>query len=126
MAMLVTFKPQRTAVKGCKDVRCEAAPGVLFVPSVLCCKHPPKGGPVEGALLTGERRKGQRCPRATLVPAAFCIHVRVTLHLWGIYSQLCPQFTSWFHLNAGQRKHQAAACMKVHIKVRMVRAKTVL
>lgn len=38
---LVTFKPQRAAVKGFKSVRAEVALGALFVPSA-CCKHPQK------------------------------------------------------------------------------------
>lgn len=28
---------------------------------------------------------------------ASCTYVRVTLHLWGIYSALCHSFTSWAH-----------------------------
>lgn len=51
MLMLVTFKPQKTVVKGCKKVRYEAGTGCLVCTSVLCCKHSPKGSPVEMALL---------------------------------------------------------------------------
>lgn len=48
VVVLDIYKPQRTAVKGFKTVICGV--GLLFGPSVVCCKHPPEGSPVEAAL----------------------------------------------------------------------------
>lgn len=109
MGMLTTFKPQRTAVKRCKNVRHEAALVVLFVPLALCCKLPPGGSPVEMALLR-IRGGGAVLPLSNIGSCSFMHPCEGDSDLWGIYSELCPQFTSWFHLISGLRQHQVVAC----------------
>lgn len=103
---------RRTMVKGCKKCEMWRCTGRL-----VCTLSAVE---LRGALWRWPRyneRRGQSHPQATLAPAPLCIHVRVTLHLSGIFSKLCPQFTSWIQcqLQAGPRTHtNGSTCPKAH------------
>lgn len=58
MLMFVAFKPQKTAVKECKSEMWSCTL-CLVCTSIQCCKHSPKGIPVEMALLWVRRGKGR-------------------------------------------------------------------
>lgn len=66
------------------DGRREAALGILFVTSVVCCKHPPAGSPVEMALLgvRGGRGEGRGEGGSVALEQHWFLEVHASVWRW--------------------------------------------